>query len=90
MLLLEFENSMRYKPEHVCSICDVLGDSGGPLLEPFSPGNDPSAGRPELDILVGIVSFGDELSSCGMSELPVVFTDVSSFLDWIHDVMNVR
>ena len=59
-------------------------------MQPFSPGSDPSAGQPNLDILVGIISFGDVLSECGISKLPNVCTSVGSFLDWIRDIIDVR
>ena len=88
--LVQIENIMKYKLEHLCAICGVLGDSGGPLLLPFAPGSDVSSGQPELDVLLGIISFGDGRSDCGMSKLPSVYTNVGSFLDWIRDTMDVR
>lgn len=78
------------KIEFSCVISVVSGDSGGPLLQPFAPGGDTSAGQPSLDIILGITSFGDSISKCGMSELPSVFTEVGSFFDWIHDIIDVR
>ena len=86
--MAQIETIIQYNFEHLCAICGVLGDSGGPLLQPFAPRNDPSAGQPELDILVGITSFGD--IKCGLSVLPSVYTDVGSFLDWIQDTIDVR
>lgn len=68
----------------------VSGDSGGPLLQPFAPGGIIAAGQPNLDVILGITSFGDSHSKCGMSNLPSVFTKVGSFLDWIHATIHVR
>lgn len=74
----------------LCAIYVVIGDSGGPLLQPFSPGGDPSAGWPHLDVLVGITSFGDALTKCGNSSLPSIYTNVASFLAWIRAIIDVR
>eukprot|EP00803_Ostreobium_quekettii_P010437 evm.model.scf_4.6 EVM.evm.TU.scf_4.6 scf_4:158669-197053(-) len=70
-----------FQGEDVCQ-----GDSGGPLIEPFTRDGVLEAGKPSLDIIVGITSFGD--SGCGDSQLPNVFTKVSSFRDWIDFVME--
>ncbi|XP_043298997.1 serine protease 44-like isoform X2 [Cervus canadensis] len=48
------------------------GDSGGPLVCEFN----------DTWVQVGIVSWG---VACGRSELPVVYTEVSSYKDWIVD-----
>lgn len=88
--MVQIENTVQYKLEHMCTICGVLGDSGGPLLLPFALGNDISSGQPQFDVLVGITSFGDGRSDCGMSKLPSVYTNVGSFLNWIRDTMDVR
>ena len=77
------------KITHFNSTNDVIGDSGGPLLQPFAPGGDPSAGQPDLDFAVGITSFGDENSKCGRSPLPSVFTRISSFHNWIRNTIDV-
>lgn len=57
------------------------GDSGGPLLLLFDDGNIEN-GSPDLDTLVGITSFGEDMD-CGTSDLPGVYTRVSSFSEWI-------
>ncbi|CAD7697865.1 unnamed protein product, partial [Ostreobium quekettii] len=57
-------------------------DSGGPLLQADAPRFDPSKGDPQLDVVVGIVSFG-EFAACGESRNPDVFTRLSSFRPWI-------
>lgn len=74
----------------LCVIHGVSGDSGGPLLQPFAPGGNLSAGQPNLDVILGVTSFGDSLSKCGESQLPSVFTRVGSFLDWIRGKIDVR
>ncbi|XP_068839230.1 serine protease 44-like [Capricornis sumatraensis] len=48
------------------------GDSGGPLVCEFN----------DTWVQVGIVSWG---IACGRSELPIVYTEVSSYKDWITD-----
>lgn len=45
------------------------------------------SGRATLDLLVGIVSFGDR-GQCGQSEKPGVYTSVSYFRGWIDSVMS--
>ncbi|KAB0358433.1 hypothetical protein FD754_002589 [Muntiacus muntjak] len=50
----------------------MRGDSGGPLVCEFN----------DTWVQVGIVSWG---VACGRSELPVVYTEVSSYKDWIVD-----
>lgn len=64
------------------------GDSGGPLLQPFSPKGNTAAGQPHLDTLVGIASFGDKDSTCGTSDIPSVYTGITSHLSWIRGIMN--
>lgn len=56
-------------------LCCVQGDSGGPL----------TITEDGEDIQVGITSYGNK--QCP-SDIPRVFTRVSSFVDWIHNVMN--
>ncbi|CAD7695786.1 unnamed protein product [Ostreobium quekettii] len=58
------------------------GDSGGPMVRAFAPGGDVDLGRPDLDVLFGITSFG-ERGTCGATELPGVYTAVSHYIDWI-------
>lgn len=50
------------------------GDSGGPLVLADGP-----------HTVVGVSSFGSE--KCG-SGVPAVFTRVTSFLNWIHSIMQ--
>ena len=50
----------------------LQGDSGGPLVCEFN----------DTWVQVGIVSWG---VACGRSELPIVYTEVSSYKDWIVD-----
>lgn len=64
------------------------GDSGGPLLLVFD-GEKVENGSPDLDTLVGITSFGEE-KDCGTSNLPGVYTRVSSFTEWITDTIESR
>ncbi|CAD7694928.1 unnamed protein product [Ostreobium quekettii] len=63
------------------------GDSGSPALEAFAPSNSISAGRPALDIAVGITSFGGSVS-CPDNMLPSVFTRLSSYRQWIDGVIQ--
>ena len=51
------------------------GDSGGPLYS-YENGEE---------ILVGIVSWGYE---CGYLDSPGVYTNVTSFLDWINETIT--
>jgi len=64
------------------------GDSGGPLLMVLD-GDNVENGGPDLDILVGITSFGEE-KDCGTSNLPGVYTRVSSFAEWIKTTIESR
>lgn len=60
-------------PLHPCFFFFFLqGDSGGPLVCEFN----------DTWVQVGIVSWG---IACGRSELPIVYTEVSSYKDWITD-----
>lgn len=54
------------------------GDSGGPLMSMF-----------ELRRMVieGIVSYGH---NCGNAYMPVVYTRVRSYMDWINSTMDMR
>lgn len=73
-----------------CVIYGVSGDIGGPLLQPFAPQGTISSDKPNLDVILGITSFGGSISKCGMSQLPSVFTKFGSFLDWIRGATDVR
>ena len=63
-----------------------LGDSGGPLLYADSPGGSAKKGNPRLDLIVGIVSFGN--GSCGKSTQPGVYTDVGYYREWIFGIIE--
>ncbi|XP_031781530.1 trypsin-1, partial [Nasonia vitripennis] len=52
------------------------GDSGGPLIKVL--GN----GKPEV---IGVVSWG--IIPCGTTGAPSVYTRVSSYIDWINDII---
>ena len=59
------------------------------MLIAYEPDGRIENGFPDLDILVGIISFG-EATDCGASELPGVYTRVSSFLEWLEGTIKVR
>lgn len=58
----------------ICNFKCLQGDSGGPvqILNPQSNC---------IYIVLGITSFG---FSCGNREYPPVYTNVSSYIDWIE------
>ncbi|XP_012348246.1 chymotrypsin-like protease CTRL-1 [Apis florea] len=67
---------------HVCTSAAYdqdacQGDSGGPLI----------VMKNRKPVQIGIVSYGD--GNCPSSK-PGVFTRVSSFVDWIEEVTNIR
>lgn len=62
----------------------VSGDSGGPLLIPHIRDSNVSAGRPDLDTLVAITSFGDP--DCTSYEVPGVYTLTAPYVSWIEEV----
>ncbi|GMH36932.1 hypothetical protein BSKO_04805 [Bryopsis sp. KO-2023] len=67
------------------------GDSGGPLLIlDTKRGFNIKAGKPEFDLLVGIVSYGPE--GCGSRNAteakPDVYTRLSAFRQWIDEKMG--
>uniref|UniRef100_A0A1B6KI91 Peptidase S1 domain-containing protein n=2 Tax=Graphocephala atropunctata TaxID=36148 RepID=A0A1B6KI91_9HEMI len=51
------------------------GDSGGPLMAPFSFTSSPKY------FIVGVVSFGTTI--CGNSKMPGVYTEVAHYMTWI-------
>ena len=64
----------------------LAGDSGGPLLLMDAPYGQLEDGKPQLDMIVGITSFGyagDDADACSGDE-PAVYTRVDYFLDWIE------
>lgn len=52
------------------------GDSGGPLIKVKEDGKKE---------VIGIVSWG--IIPCGTTGAPSVYTKVSSYNQWIHDIM---
>ncbi|GMH36936.1 hypothetical protein BSKO_04809 [Bryopsis sp. KO-2023] len=67
------------------------GDSGGPLLIlDTKQGFNIKAGKPEFDLLVGIVSYGPE--GCGSKNAkeakPDVYTRLTAFRQWIDEKMG--
>ncbi|GMH36921.1 hypothetical protein BSKO_04794 [Bryopsis sp. KO-2023] len=67
------------------------GDSGGPLLIlDTKQGFNIKSGKPEFDLLVGIVSYGSE--GCGSRNAkeakPDVFTRLTAFRQWIDEKMG--
>lgn len=60
----------------------ATGDSGGPLVLANALGGSIANGRPNLDIILGIVSFGP--NPCATEGIPGVYTRVSSFVDWVN------
>jgi secreted trypsin-like serine protease len=58
------------------------GDSGGPLMKVDIDG--PLGPR---YYIIGIVSFGPKL--CGETNLPGVYTKLSSYMGWVMDHMRV-
>jgi len=63
------------KPRSASNSC--YGDSGGPLVV--------LAKNPKRYVQVGVVSWGDR---CGRVGYPNVFARVSSFSDWIYEVIS--
>ncbi|KAG8307797.1 hypothetical protein J6590_013494 [Homalodisca vitripennis] len=53
------------------------GDSGGPLMKPFSINNSTRY------FLIGIVSVGPK--KCGMDPTPGIYTSVAKYITWILD-----
>ena len=72
--------------ENAFSRCS--GDSGGPLLQADSPDADYKDGKPELDLIYGIISFGDGV--CGNGTRAGVYTYIGYFQKWILSVIEVR
>ena len=76
--------SDRHVNDASVSICD--GDEGGPLIFLDTDSFDLNSrflvtqGRPEVDIVYGIASFGPK--KCGDEEFSV-FTNIMEYLDWI-------
>ena len=54
-----------------------MGDSGGPFVQKSSDGSY---------VLIGLTSFGPR--DCATPHVPVVFTKVSSYVDWINGIVK--
>ena len=53
----------------------LQGDSGGPLVCQFN----------DKWIQIGLVSWGVH---CALEEVPVIYTDVRFYKDWVYHTMN--
>ena len=79
----------------VCVLSNVLhsrllifkGDSGGPLLIPSMPSGNISAGKPEKDLLIGIVSASPE--NCN-DDAPSLFMSMGYFWTWVQQITEGR
>ena len=57
------------------------------MLQPDAPNGDLKDGRPDLDLLVGITSYG--LGSCTDADLNLgIYTNVGHFSEWIQSVIS--
>lgn len=56
-------------------------------MDVFEPSGQIDSGNPIFDIIWGITSFGEGRAECKDSNLPSVFTRLSSVLPWISDVV---
>ncbi|GMH36863.1 hypothetical protein BSKO_04736 [Bryopsis sp. KO-2023] len=90
--LEEVRGQLQQQQEHAAALLDQQAedldyrDSGGPLLICDTKGGDSIIdGNPDLDLLVGIVSFGP--TSCDSTKADV-YTRVSSFRKWIDEKMG--
>ncbi|XP_036325000.1 uncharacterized protein LOC118738183 [Rhagoletis pomonella] len=84
-----FNDPIVITPSQLCAqggpMNDVCrGDSGGPFMDEGSSGLINSSGRHSL---LGIVAFGP--TKCGMSNIPGVYTRVSSYLGWIIESISL-
>lgn len=55
------------------------------MLIPSSPGDDLARGKPELDLIVGVTSFGTTYCD---ADRPGVYTKIASFAFWIEMVIG--
>ena len=72
----------------ICRTWWLVEYSGAPLMRMDSPKGRLSHGKPQLDALIGIASFG--LITCQEQNTPAVYTRVSAFWDWIEATMNKK
>ena len=63
----------------------IVGDSGGPLFVPAQLDGNVSAGKPTMDIIVGVTSFGP--GDCTKPETPGVYASIGYFKKWINGVI---
>ena len=74
----------------IANVCDLffhhaIGDSGGPLIIPDTQNNAIDFANPELDQIVGIISFGDDCKED--MDAASAHTQVNVFLPWIHETL---
>jgi secreted trypsin-like serine protease len=77
----KLENGL--KDTQLCAVDPIMdtcqGDSGGPLqIELYANGK-------MIPFLAGLTSYGS--SACG-SEIPSVYTRISSYIPWIEEIVN--
>ncbi|CAD7703733.1 unnamed protein product, partial [Ostreobium quekettii] len=60
-------------------------DSGGPLVLSQGVDGDKCDGRPENDVIVGIISLGN---SCTQIDTGAAYTSISAFYPWIEEVTS--
>lgn len=77
-----FQTCLSTQSQHF--LC-VSGDSGGPLLIPDKPNGNVSAGLPQLDLIVGVASFGSE--ACDTA-VPGLYTKISYAWEWISEIIG--
>ena len=71
-IVLSEENQICAQGNEVMDVC--TGDSGSPFMN--------YSAKDERFILIGMVSFGPR--NCGVTNIPGVYTKVSSYIDWIE------
>ena len=74
----------------IANVCDLVfyhatGDSGGPLIIPDTQDDAIDFANPELDQIIGIISFGDDCKED--MDAASAHTQVNMFLPWIHETL---
>eukprot|EP01024_Parvocaulis_polyphysoides_P033265 TRINITY_DN2962_c0_g1_i4.p1 TRINITY_DN2962_c0_g1~~TRINITY_DN2962_c0_g1_i4.p1 ORF type:complete len:434 (+),score=26.70 TRINITY_DN2962_c0_g1_i4:56-1357(+) len=81
-----------HSEKHLCfknSTADTCqGDSGGPVLIADWHGLAVNPGNPELDIQVGITSYGPDETCALYGPFPGVYTNVQYYQQWIDDIVT--